>query len=47
MADTELVEESSQSLVRNARAVSVVWDYFGTIVVTEEQNQFAELIRGV
>ena len=45
MVDTELSEESSQSLVRKPRAVSVVWDYFGlktnengTVIVTEEQK---------
>ena len=45
MADIELVEESSQSLVHKLRAVSVAWDYFGlktnkngTTVVTEEQK---------
>ena len=45
MADMELSEESSQSLVHKPQAVSVVWDYFGlktyeneTVIVTEKQK---------
>ena len=45
MADTELSEETSQSLVRKPQAFSIVWDYFGlktnkngTAIVTEEQK---------
>ena len=47
MADTELSEKSSQSLVRSPRVISVVWDYFGLktnengtviVIITEEQK---------
>ena len=45
MVDTELPEESLQSLVRKPQTVRVVWEYFdlktnknGTVIITEEQK---------